>query len=177
MQKQGDTSDRINRAANWLDQIVGNVLLSLLPSFLSIGVALIITLFHQLAAHARTLGRDRDLRRHFVERRPAALRAPKAHAPRVESRLWRRARRARQHPRDQAGGDGKAGAQKDPPQFHRPRRAVLGGSEHDLRAASRLRKRCSSRSPSFPFLSFPSSLCGTARLRRAALWRSTDTRR
>ena len=45
MQKQGDTSDRINRAANWLDQIVGNVLLSLLPSFLSIGVALIITFF------------------------------------------------------------------------------------------------------------------------------------
>jgi ABC-type multidrug transport system fused ATPase/permease subunit len=45
MQKQGDTSDRINRAANWLDQIVGNVLLSLLPSFLSIGVALIITYF------------------------------------------------------------------------------------------------------------------------------------
>ena len=45
MQKQGDTSDRINRAANWLDQIVGNVLLSLLPSFLSIGVALVITYF------------------------------------------------------------------------------------------------------------------------------------
>jgi len=45
MQKQGDTSDRINRAANWLDQIVSNVLLSLLPSFLSIGVALIITYF------------------------------------------------------------------------------------------------------------------------------------
>jgi ABC-type multidrug transport system fused ATPase/permease subunit len=45
MQKQGDTSDRINRAANWLDQIVGNVLLTLLPSFLSIGVALIITYF------------------------------------------------------------------------------------------------------------------------------------
>ena len=45
MQKQGDTSDRINRAASWMDQIVGNVLLSLLPSFLSIGVALIITFF------------------------------------------------------------------------------------------------------------------------------------
>lgn len=45
MQKQGDTSDRISRAANWLDQIVGNVLLSLLPNFLSIGVALIITYF------------------------------------------------------------------------------------------------------------------------------------
>lgn len=45
MQKQGDTSDRINRAANWLDQIVSNVLLSLLPSFLSIFVALIITYF------------------------------------------------------------------------------------------------------------------------------------
>jgi ATP-binding cassette subfamily B protein len=44
-QKQGDTSDRINRAANWLDQIVGNVLLTLLPSFLSIGVALVITFF------------------------------------------------------------------------------------------------------------------------------------
>ncbi len=45
VQKQGDTSDRINRAANWMDQIVGNVLLTLLPSFLSIGVALIITFF------------------------------------------------------------------------------------------------------------------------------------
>ena len=45
MQKQGDTSDRINRAANWLDNIVGNVLLTLLPSFLSIGVALVITFF------------------------------------------------------------------------------------------------------------------------------------
>jgi len=44
-QKQGDTTDRINRAANWLDQIVGNVLLTLLPNFLSIGVALIITYF------------------------------------------------------------------------------------------------------------------------------------
>lgn len=44
-QKQGDTSDRIQRAANWMDQIVGNVLLSLLPNFLSIGVALIITYF------------------------------------------------------------------------------------------------------------------------------------
>jgi ATP-binding cassette subfamily B protein len=45
MQKQGDTSDRINRAANLLDSIVGNVLLTLLPSFLSIGVALVITFF------------------------------------------------------------------------------------------------------------------------------------
>ncbi|HUC01458.1 MAG TPA: ABC transporter ATP-binding protein [Candidatus Paceibacterota bacterium] len=45
MQKQGDTSDRITRAANWMDQIVGNSLLTLLPSFLSIGVALIITYF------------------------------------------------------------------------------------------------------------------------------------
>ena len=45
MQKQGDTSDRITRAANWMDQIISNVLLSLLPSFLSIGVALIITFF------------------------------------------------------------------------------------------------------------------------------------
>jgi ABC-type multidrug transport system fused ATPase/permease subunit len=44
-QKQGDTSDRITRAANWMDQIVSNVLLSLLPNFLSIGVALIITYF------------------------------------------------------------------------------------------------------------------------------------
>jgi ABC-type multidrug transport system fused ATPase/permease subunit len=45
MQKQGDTSDRITRAGNWLDQIVGNSLLTLLPSFLSIGVALVITYF------------------------------------------------------------------------------------------------------------------------------------
>jgi ABC-type multidrug transport system fused ATPase/permease subunit len=44
-QKQGDTSDRINRAANWMDNIVDNALLALLPAFLSIGVALIITLF------------------------------------------------------------------------------------------------------------------------------------
>jgi ABC-type multidrug transport system fused ATPase/permease subunit len=44
-QKQGDVSDRISRASNWLDSIVGNVLLSLLPSFLSIFVALVITLF------------------------------------------------------------------------------------------------------------------------------------
>ncbi len=43
LQKQGDVNDRIQRAANWLDQIVGNVLLSLLPSFLSIAVALVIT--------------------------------------------------------------------------------------------------------------------------------------
>jgi len=44
-QKQGDVSDRVNRAANWLDSIVGNVLLTLLPNFLSIAVALVITLF------------------------------------------------------------------------------------------------------------------------------------
>jgi ABC-type multidrug transport system fused ATPase/permease subunit len=44
-QKQGDTSDRINRAASWLDSIIGNVLLTLLPNFLSIGVALVITFF------------------------------------------------------------------------------------------------------------------------------------
>ncbi len=44
-QKQGDTSDRITRAANWLDQFVGNVLLTLLPNFLSVGIALIITFF------------------------------------------------------------------------------------------------------------------------------------
>lgn len=42
-QKQGDVSDRINRAANWLDNIVGNVLLTLLPNFLSIVIALTIT--------------------------------------------------------------------------------------------------------------------------------------
>jgi ABC-type multidrug transport system fused ATPase/permease subunit len=45
MPKQGDTSDRINRAASWLDSIIGNVLLTLLPNFLSIGVALVITFF------------------------------------------------------------------------------------------------------------------------------------
>lgn len=44
-QKQGDVTDRINRAMNWLDNIVDNVLLGLLPSFLSIFVALVITLF------------------------------------------------------------------------------------------------------------------------------------
>jgi ABC-type multidrug transport system fused ATPase/permease subunit len=42
-QKQGDVSDRVTRAANWLDSIVDNVLLTLLPSFLSIIVALVIT--------------------------------------------------------------------------------------------------------------------------------------
>lgn len=41
-QKQGDVSDRITRASNWLDTIVGNVLLTLLPSFLSIVIALVI---------------------------------------------------------------------------------------------------------------------------------------
>lgn len=44
-QKQGDVNDRINRAANWLDTIVGNVILTLLPNFLSIVIALIITFF------------------------------------------------------------------------------------------------------------------------------------
>jgi ATP-binding cassette subfamily B protein len=44
-QKQGDVSDRISRAANWLDNIIGNVLLTLLPNFLSIVIALIITYF------------------------------------------------------------------------------------------------------------------------------------
>ncbi len=44
-QKQGDVSDRISRAANWLDSIIGNVLLTLLPNFLSIMVALVITFF------------------------------------------------------------------------------------------------------------------------------------
>jgi ABC-type multidrug transport system fused ATPase/permease subunit len=44
-QKQGDVTDRINRAMNWLENIVDNVLLGLLPAFLSIFVALIITLF------------------------------------------------------------------------------------------------------------------------------------
>ncbi len=42
-QKQGDVSDRISRAANWLDNIVGNVILTLLPNFLSIVIALVIT--------------------------------------------------------------------------------------------------------------------------------------
>lgn len=42
-QKQGEVTDRINRAMNWLDNIVDNVLLGLLPAFLSIFVALIIT--------------------------------------------------------------------------------------------------------------------------------------
>ena len=44
-QKQGDVNDRITRAGNWIDNIVGNVLLTLLPNFLSIIVALVITLF------------------------------------------------------------------------------------------------------------------------------------
>ncbi len=61
MQKQGDTCDRINRAANSLDQIVGNVLLSLLPSFLSIGVGLIITYFINSGNSTPYFGRDRDL--------------------------------------------------------------------------------------------------------------------
>ncbi len=41
--KQGDAANRIDRAAGWLSSIVTNVLLSLLPNFLSIIVALIIT--------------------------------------------------------------------------------------------------------------------------------------
>ena len=44
-QKQGDVSDRISRAATWLDNIVSNVLLTLLPNFLSIVIALVITFF------------------------------------------------------------------------------------------------------------------------------------
>lgn len=44
-QKQGDVSDRISRAANWLSSIVDNVLLTLLSSFLSIVIALVITCF------------------------------------------------------------------------------------------------------------------------------------
>jgi len=44
-QKQGDISDRINRASNWLDNIINNVLLTLLPNFLSIVIALVITFF------------------------------------------------------------------------------------------------------------------------------------
>lgn len=44
-QKQGDVSDRISRASNWLDNIIGNVLLTLLPNFLSIVIALAITFF------------------------------------------------------------------------------------------------------------------------------------
>ncbi|MCL5733809.1 MAG: ABC transporter ATP-binding protein/permease [Patescibacteria group bacterium] len=47
-QKQGDIVDRINSAANWLNDVVDNVLLDLLPSFLSVIVALIITLFINL---------------------------------------------------------------------------------------------------------------------------------
>jgi ABC-type multidrug transport system fused ATPase/permease subunit len=44
-QKQGDVSDRISRAANWLSNIVDNVLLTLLSNFLSIVIALVITCF------------------------------------------------------------------------------------------------------------------------------------
>ncbi len=44
-QKQGDVNDRITRAGNWIDNIVGNVLLTLLPNFLSVIVALVITSF------------------------------------------------------------------------------------------------------------------------------------
>ncbi len=44
-QKQGDVNDRINRASNWLDNIVNNVLLTLLPNFLSIVIALVITVY------------------------------------------------------------------------------------------------------------------------------------
>jgi ATP-binding cassette subfamily B protein len=40
--KHGDTTDRISRAASWLENIVGNVLLYLLPMFLSIFTALAI---------------------------------------------------------------------------------------------------------------------------------------
>jgi ABC-type multidrug transport system fused ATPase/permease subunit len=43
--KQGDVTDRVNRAAGGLDNIVGSVLLNLLPNFLSIIVAVFITLF------------------------------------------------------------------------------------------------------------------------------------
>ncbi len=42
-QKQGDLGDRISRASNWMDNIVGNVLLSLIPNFITIIAALIIT--------------------------------------------------------------------------------------------------------------------------------------
>jgi len=44
-QKQGSVSDRINRAANWLESIVNRILLTLFPSFLSIIVAIIIAIF------------------------------------------------------------------------------------------------------------------------------------
>ncbi len=43
--KQGDVSDRITRAAGWLDNLVTNVAITLLPNFLSIFIALIVTLF------------------------------------------------------------------------------------------------------------------------------------
>ena len=45
VQKQGDIVDRINRAANGIDNIVGSIMLTLLPNFLSIAVAVFITLF------------------------------------------------------------------------------------------------------------------------------------
>lgn len=45
IKKQGDIIDRLERAANGLDNIVANILLTLLPNFLSIAVAIFITLF------------------------------------------------------------------------------------------------------------------------------------
>lgn len=44
-QKQGNVSDRINRASNWLESIVDRILLTLFPNFLSIIVAIIIASF------------------------------------------------------------------------------------------------------------------------------------
>ncbi len=44
-QKQGDVGDRISRAAGWLDNIMSNVVLTLIPNFLSIVVAFTITTF------------------------------------------------------------------------------------------------------------------------------------
>jgi len=43
--KHGEIGDRITRAAGWLDSIVNRVSINLLPNFLSIAVALVITFF------------------------------------------------------------------------------------------------------------------------------------
>lgn len=43
-QKIGEISNRISRAADWLDSILGNVIINLAPSFLSIFIAFIIIL-------------------------------------------------------------------------------------------------------------------------------------
>lgn len=41
--KMGDVSDRISRAANWMERIVGTVIIDLTPQFLSILVALVVS--------------------------------------------------------------------------------------------------------------------------------------